>query len=309
MRIACLAFFMLPVLAALSGCSSAGVSPGCELNVASFNVGFCKEPSDVPVWNRRKALIMPLVEYHDFDIVGMQEPFGFQVDYLAGASSRYAVAGDIVRDLALSDVSEKSAASDVDRMLRNMNNPIFYKKDRFLLLKSGKFYFSDTPDRAVRGFGKSFDSIRSCVWAEFRDRESGAEFYFFNLHLCVSKFKEWHRPAAELLVRKIAEIAGNSPFFITGDFNETRNDEANVVLRSSGMVVDARQHSASRPYGVSKSTFHGYKNVSEGDLPIDFIYVSKGIKVLKFGTLSDSDCGVSPSDHYPIVAHVKLAGK
>lgn len=63
-----------------------------EFTVASFNVGFCKDPSDVRRWNASGNLIMPLVEFHGFDIVGMQEPMGFQVDYLAAQSDKYAVA-------------------------------------------------------------------------------------------------------------------------------------------------------------------------------------------------------------------------
>lgn len=155
----------------LGGCSDNGKKTALEFNIASFNVGFCRAPNDVPVWNKRKDLIMPLAEYHDFDIVGMQEPFGFQVDYLLSKSPLYAAAGNIVRDLSLADVSKESAAKNVDRMLRNMNNPIFYKTEKFDLLSAGKFYFSDTPDKDVRGFGGGFDSIRSCVWTKFRDKK------------------------------------------------------------------------------------------------------------------------------------------
>lgn len=140
----------------LGGCSDNGKKTALEFNIASFNVGFCRAPNDVPVWNKRKDLIMPLAEYHDFDIVGMQEPFGFQVDYLLSKSPLYAAAGNIVRDLSLADVSKESAAKNVDRMLRNMNNPIFYKTEKFDLLSAGKFYFSDTPDKDVRGFGGGF---------------------------------------------------------------------------------------------------------------------------------------------------------
>lgn len=290
----------------LGGCSDNGKKTALEFNIASFNVGFCRAPNDVPVWNKRKDLIMPLAEYHDFDIVGMQEPFGFQVDYLLSKSPLYAAAGNIVRDLSLADVSKESAAKNVDRMLRNMNNPIFYKTEKFDLLSAGKFYFSDTPDKDVRGFGGGFDSIRSCVWTKFRDKKSGKIFFVFNIHLCVEKFQEYHKPAAELLLAKIWDIAEKSTFFITGDFNETKLGYAVGCLNQSGRVKDARENSAEKPYGITKSTFHGYKNVSAGELPIDFIFVSKDVEVLKFGTLGDHDNGVTPSDHYPIVARVKI---
>ena len=77
----------------LCGCACVETPEPAEFTVASFNVGFCKDPSDVRRWDARKNLIMPLVEFHGFDIVGMQEPMGFQVDYLAAQSDKYAVAG------------------------------------------------------------------------------------------------------------------------------------------------------------------------------------------------------------------------
>lgn len=290
----------------LCGCACVETPEPADFTVASFNVGFCKDPSDVRRWDVRKNLIMPLVEFHGFDIVGMQEPMGFQVDYLAAQSDKYAVAGQIVRNLTLAEVSEKSAAKNIDNMLRNMNNPIFYRRDKFELLDSGKFYFSETPDKAERGFGGQFDSIRSCVWAKFRHIESGREFHFFNIHLCVEKYAKWHKPAAELLVKKIREIAKGGTFFVSGDFNETRSQPASLVMRGSSIAKDARENSLSKPYGTTRSTFNNYKNVSEGDMPIDFIYVSNDVAVLNFGTYTDHVDGLVPSDHYPISARIVL---
>lgn len=303
MKVLCL---ISPLFLLLFGCGSVEAPKPAEFTVASFNVGFCKDPSDVVRWNARKNLIMPLVEFHGFDIVGMQEPMGFQIDYLAAQSDKYAVAGQIVRNLTLAEVSVKSAAKNIDNMLRNMNNPIFYRRDKFELLDSGKFYFSETPDKAERGFGKQFDSIRSCVWAKFRHMESGREFHFFNIHLCVEKYAEWHKPSAELLVKKIREIAGKGTFFVSGDFNETKNQPASLVMRGSAIAKDARENSLSKPYGTTRSTFNNYKNISAGDMPIDFIYVSNDVDVLNFGTYTDHVDGLVPSDHYPISAKVLL---
>lgn len=290
----------------LYGCSCIETPKSTEFTVASFNVGFCKEPSDVVRWNVRKNLIMPLVGFHGFDIVGMQEPMGFQVDYLASQSDKYAVAGQIVRNLTLEEVSKASATKNIDNMLRNMNNPIFYRRDKFELLDSGKFYFSETPDKAERGFSKKFDSIRSCVWAKFRHIESGRKFHFFNIHLCIEKNIEGHKPSAELLVKKIREITKGGTFFVSGDFNETRDKDASLVMRGSLIAKDARENSLSKPYGTTRSTFNDYKNISQGDSPIDFIYVSNDVIVLNFGTYTDHIDGLVPSDHYPISAKVLL---
>lgn len=278
-----------------------------KINVASFNVGFCRMAKDIPNWEGRRNYIMPLVKYHNFDIVGMQEPFSFQIDYLEKACPEYAVAGEILRDLSYADITKFSpkGIENVRRMCRNMNNPIFYKRNKFDLLEHGKFYFASDQNKAELGFGKSFDAIRSCIWAKFREKKTGKEFYFFNLHLCVRKFKQYHKPAMELLVKKIGEITKGNPFFITGDFNEFYSDEASTYLRELGIVNDARQVAKFR-YGTHKGTYNDYTLKSTNDNPIDFIYASKNIVVNRFATITDHYDGIAISDHYPIVAEVEF---
>ena len=249
---------------------------------------------------------MPLAEYHDFDIVGMQEPLGFQVDYLLSKSPLYAAAGNIVRDLSLADVSKESAAKNVDRMLRNMNNPIFYKTEKFDLLSAGKFYFSDTPDKDVRGFGGGFDSIRSCVWTKSRDKKA-AKYSSCSISIFASKnSKNTTSPRRNCFLPKYGISRGN----LHSHNGRLQRNETRLCrwLPQSKRTRQKRAAKirAEKPTGITKSTFHGYKNVSAGELPIDFIFVSKDVEVLKFGTLGDHDNGVTPSDHYPIVARVKI---
>ena len=301
-----LAMFVLVVVSSAFYFSNKSKAP-LKMNVASFNVGFCRMAKDIPVWEARRDFIMPLVKYHNFDIVGMQEPFSFQIDYLLKADSDYAVAGEIVRDLSYDDIPKfvPKGIDNARRMCKNMNNPIFYKREKFDLLDYGKFYFASNQSEIELGFGKSFDAIRSCIWAKFREKKTQHTFYVFNLHLCVGKFKQYHKPAIELLMKKINEIAGNSTFFIMGDFNETFSDEASIFLRNSGLVNDARQVAKFR-YGTRKGTYNDYTLNSTGNDPIDFIYTSKNISVNKFATITDHYDGIAISDHYPIVAEVEF---
>ena len=278
-----------------------------KINIASFNVGFCRSAKDIPNWEGRRDFIMPLVSYHNFDIVGMQEPFSFQVDYLLKANPEYALAGELVRDLTYSDIPNFSAkgTDNVNRMCLNMNNPIFYKRKKFDLVDSGKFYFASDQSKIELGFGKFFDTIRSCVWAKFRNKQTQKEFYVFNLHLCVGKFIQYHMPSIELLLKKINEIAKDQTFFITGDFNEIYTDKASTFLRNSALVQDAREVAKVR-YGTRRGTFNNYTLSSTTDNPIDFIYASKNVSVNKFATITDHYDGIAISDHYPIVAEVEF---
>lgn len=79
MKVLCL---ISPLFLLLFGCGSVEAPKPAEFTVASFNVGFCKDPSDVVRWNARKNLIMPLVEFHGFDIVGMRSRGAFRLTIL-----------------------------------------------------------------------------------------------------------------------------------------------------------------------------------------------------------------------------------
>lgn len=298
---------MFVVVACLSVFNFVDAKKTLKINVASFNVGFCRIAKDIPNWEGRRDFIMPLVKYHNFDIVGMQEPFSFQIDYLQKACPEYAVAGEIIRDLSYADIQKFSpkGIENFRRMCRNMNNPIFYKRDKFDLLEQGKFYFAPDQNKYELGFGFSFDAIRSCIWAKFREKKTGKEFYFFNLHLCVRKFKQYHKPAIELLIKKVGEIAKGKPFFISGDFNEYRTDESSIFLRESGIVNDSREVAKFR-YGSRKGTYNDYTLAPTTNDPIDFIYASKNVAINRFATIGDHQDGKPISDHYPIVAEVEF---
>ena len=69
-----------------------------------------------------------------------------------------------------------------DNVERRHFNPIFYKTDKFEVLESGSFWYSETPNVPNTKFSDSY-SPRMCNWAHFRVKATGKEFYYFNTHL------------------------------------------------------------------------------------------------------------------------------
>ncbi|MBQ6534041.1 MAG: endonuclease/exonuclease/phosphatase family protein [Opitutales bacterium] len=278
---------------ALWGAGALG-KPAAAFNAASYNMYFLFHEPDhrmysremIERWEDRKDKLLPLLKFHQIDVCGTQELREKQLEYFfPDADYDYVI-----------------APPDYSPNKKLMNNAIIFRRDRFELLESGVFQLHHET------------KWRHCVWAKFKDKLSGARFYFFNSHFPTSKEKKNGASiAANILAQKAGEIAGGTPFISTGDYNSREDTEAIKTLKAAGFA-DAKELSKTPPYGTNftynKFSVFPPKNVSkDGKCHIDFIFCSEGgFEVLKFGTLNDNCGNVPPSDHFPIMARLKIRG-
>lgn len=180
------------------------------IRVASYNIQYDNRNEEAGRWENRKEIVCRLLEAEDFDIFGAQEPYKFQIEDMAAALPGYTWIG--------------TSVTGEDNVERRHFNPIFYKTDKFEVLESGSFWYSETPNVPNTKFSDSY-SPRMCNWAHFRVKATGKEFFLFNSHFdhigTVARAE-----SAKLLIEKVAEIAGKTPAFCTGDFNS--NQQTNV---------------------------------------------------------------------------------
>ena len=242
-------------------------------------------------WSIRAPLIAEFLKYNEVDICGSQELVKVQVDDLSKLlGDGYARIGNPVNPARP----------------HSTNNVIYYRQSRFELLDSGSFWFSETPD--VPGT-KSWDCsscIRNTNWAKFKDRKSGKVFFIFNSHFDhigkVARIK-----AAEILVSKVKEIAGDYPFFTMGDYNSNINSVAIKVIKDSGFMKHAREVCETPPYGPKFTDNYGYVGTGKDWREwIDYIFVSDSVRILKFAVLTDCINGVYLSDHFPLIVKAKI---
>lgn len=310
-------FFILIISAFLfAGCS--GVveveKPSTTLKIASFNMAFCRDTIDLKIWEERKSSIMPVLEKFDFDICASQEPYAFQVKYLAQQTPKYAYVCEL-----LGDETPDKFASRPDKyhkrhlVLPNMNNPIWYKKDKFDVLESGKFWYSKTPEIQSGAWEEDrWDGERTCVWAKFREKKTGKEFYVFNSHWIVAQSPQdlTSVKSAELLLKKIKQIAQNSTYFVMGDLNATDDFTSIKILKNSGMLKSARDN-ARVSDKIAKTTFVGFYGTYKKQMIIDHIFTSNNVFIEDFSVgdvyrLSSDGKKIYPSDHLPIFSTVKF---
>lgn len=255
-----------------------------SIRVASYNIRMSTENDKENAWSKRKDRVNELIQYHEFDIMGTQEGFKSQLEDITRLKN-YAYVG--------SGRDDGKAAGE--------HSAIFYKKDRFKLLKSGDFWFSETPNVVGKGWDARCCN-RICSWAKFKDLKTKKEFFVFNSHFD-HEGVEARRNSGILLIQKIKEIAGNSPVISMGDFNSTPDTEQIVYM--SKHLDDAFGASEQNPYGPV-GTFNGFKYDAPLKDRIDYVFVSSRFTVKKYGVLTDSYHQKFPSDHLPVVVDVLL---
>lgn len=257
---------------------------GQNLRVATYNIRMNRANDGVNNWEYRKDKVNELIQYHDFDIMGTQEGFKEQLD-------------DILR---LKDYAYTGGGRD-DGKEAGEHSAIFYKKSRLKLLKSGDFWYSETPDKPGKGWDARCCN-RICSWAKFRDNVTKKEFFVFNSHFD-HEGVEARRNSGVLLAGKMKEIAGKLPVISMGDFNST--PETEQIRYLSDHYNDAFSASVQKPYGPV-GTFNAFKYDAPLNDRIDYIFVSDHITVLKYGALTDSYHQKFPSDHLPVVADLVI---
>lgn len=250
-----------------------------HLHIATYNLRMNTPSDSINAWPNRKEAVKSLVRFHEFDVFGTQEGFRDQLEDLS-EMQEYHFAG-CGRD---------------DGHIAGEHSAIFYRHDRFSLLDKGDFWLSETPD--IPSFGWDANSHkRLCSWVKLYDRQNCVTFYVFNAHYD-HRGQEARRESSKLILRKISEIADQSPVFFMGDLNAGPENEAVVILNK--VFADAYNHSEEPPYGPL-GTFNDFDINRPLTDRIDYIFVNGRVRVIKYGVLSDSNHQRYPSDHLPVM--------
>ena len=256
-----------------------------SFNIATFNIRYDNPRDSGNLWVDRAPIVSNLIRFHDFDVFGVQEGLKNQLDDMSKALPEYARYGRGRDDGK--EAGEHSA--------------IYYKKDRFKLIKSGDFWLSETPNTPGKGWDATCCN-RICTWVYLEDIKTKKKFYTFNVHFDhqgVIARKE----SGKLMVQKIKEVAGTEPVLLTGDLNGSRESEWYLSIANSGIVKDAYTD-VKYPY-QNNSSSNGFR-IPRGMTVIDHIFMSKQFKATRWGILTDTYFGKYPSDHFPVMATVNL---
>lgn len=253
--------------------------PADSVRVVSFNVR-CKDDTFGSVKGRSQLICAALEQYAP-DSFGVQEATAQWIEILSENLTDYACIS------RMRDGKESSEASAV-----------FYLKDKYTVVDSGTIWLSDTPDEFGSKFALSF-CPRIATWATLENKETGEIYTHINTHLD-HVLESVRVEQIKVLKVKIEELkAKGYPVVCTGDFNTKEGADAYNEMKPC--LRDSKYLAKNSDDGA---TFINYgKNVFE-TRPIDFIFVSDGIKVETYKIIDEKIGDMYLSDHAALCADV-----
>jgi endonuclease/exonuclease/phosphatase family metal-dependent hydrolase len=183
--------------------------------------------------------------------------------------------------------------------------PIFFRKDLVELLETDTFWLSKTPfEEGSMSWDSSYPRI--CTWGEFSFKEEpNNRFRVFNTHLDHMS-EDARNQGVQLIGRIINQLNKKDllPSILMGDFNDYPNSETVIFCEKEMQFVNAYSIMAQEEY--VRKTFHDFEGGDEGE-PIDYIFVSKDVKLLGVEIIRTKINGLYPSDHYPLTMIAELS--
>ena len=280
--------FIVILLVVFSGCSHK--KGGDEVKVITLIVRYDNPEDSINAWTNRVSQISNFINSEKPDILGMQEVLWHQ----------YEVLDSILVDYASVGVGRNDGARDGEM------NPVFFRKEKFDMVRNITFWLSDFPEvPGSIGWGSSLPRI--VTWMEFVDKKSHKHFFFFNTHFA-NDSESARLMSSRVLLKEVNRISEGFPFIISGDFNMlptstgysilTGPDESIPLLRDSYVITEKR------PSGPVY-TFNGFSDKTQSGR-VDYIFVRNGMRVLDYHTIVKKERGIYISDHWPVEAVVSI---
>lgn len=272
----------------ICGCSHK--SGKSDIKVMTMNVRYDNPYDSIYSWPKRASQVFDFIISEKPDILGMQEVLWHQ----------YQVLETVLIDYSSVGVGRNDGAREGEL------NPIFFRKDKFDMVRNITFWLSDSPEVAgSMGWGASLPRI--VTWMELVDKKSHKHFFFFNTHFAHDSDSA-RLMSSKILLREVNKIAEGFPFIISGDFNMpptstgysilTGPDESVPLLKDSYVITETK------PVGPVY-TFNGFSDKAK-TARIDYIFVRNGMKVLDYKVVIKKEQGIYISDHWPVEALVSI---
>jgi endonuclease/exonuclease/phosphatase family metal-dependent hydrolase len=269
--------------------SRAETATNSSLCVMTFNLRYAS-PTGPNAWPDRRPLVREVIQSVKPDVMGTQEGLPAQLLDVAADLPEYDWVG----------VGRNDGKTGSEFMA------VFYRKARLEALSTNHFWLSDTPE--IPGSTTWGNSNRRMVtWLKFRDRATGGEFYFFNTHFD-HQIQLAREKSAELVRQRVAALETKLPVLLVGDFNANAGrNKAFDILTQDKFFSDSWLQAKVR-HNEGLNSFNGFKPPGRNDERIDWILTRGNVEVSRAEIVSFERNGQFPSDHFPVVVWLNLAG-
>jgi endonuclease/exonuclease/phosphatase family metal-dependent hydrolase len=253
-----------------------------ELHKAiSYNIRYDGHSDLAPDWSERKTPILAQLQNERPTIIGFQEVLANQLNDLQQELPSYRHVG-VGRD----DGKEAGEFA-----------PIFFDTTRYLLLQSGTYWLSPTPDMPSKGWDAALNRI--CTYALLQSKYDGKKLWVANTHFDhIGEDARLH--SAQLLLERFAEFTQivNAPMLLLGDFNVETDSHVYLLLKATFQDMSCSKRHREL---CSAPTFNAFTLSETDDKTIDYFFGSSEIIPMKYRVLQTPFDRSYPSDHFPIV--------
>ena len=282
----------LGLAAVLSACAhTASVADRApdRLRAMTFNIRLDTASDGANAWPYRQDIVGQTIVYYEPDVIGFQEVLLNQKQDLEAALPTYRFAG-VARD---------------DGRTKGEFSLLAWKPARFDAVDSGTFWLSPTPDTPSKGWDAALPRI--ATWALLQDRGTGQRIRVLNTHFDHVGEEARRESAGQIAAWATRHRDAGEAVLVMGDFNAAPSSKPIQIIADPARsgLVDTRTISQSQPYGPT-GTFTGFDITRNADEPIDHIFVSEGLGVIRHATITQHWGGRLPSDHYPVLADIEL---
>ncbi len=262
-----------------------------DLKVISFNMRRDTRHDYLNSWKNRKTLAAQYIRESNAGIVGVQEVLPSMRMDLRRMLKEYSIFG---------------TGRFSGRKLKNdEHSDILIRDDIAAVADYRTFWLSKRPDEISRAYFSVFPRI--CTVAEVRLKGTNQRIRVFNTHfdhIC------WMARSfsAKMILEYMHQLNEQEylPTILMGDLNAHPNSKPIRILRES--LTEYRDLHLNDVYEHCDSiqnTHHGFKGKVKKK-PIDYIFVSDDFDILNVDIDTCSFDGCYPSDHYPLVAQLRL---
>jgi endonuclease/exonuclease/phosphatase family metal-dependent hydrolase len=152
-----------------------------------------------------------------------------------------------------------------DGEMKGEFSPIFFRKDRYELVRAVTHWLSPTPLIPSKGWDAACERILTIVW--LLDKGSQDTLCVFNTHWD-HVGSEARRNSALFMIKEFNKIPQNIEFYAAGDFNAGPENEALIVLQDTWRNLTPAEI-------MDTPTFSGFKMNTQGFQRIDYIWTRK----------------------------------
>jgi endonuclease/exonuclease/phosphatase family metal-dependent hydrolase len=250
----------------------------------TYNIRWSNPDDGDDIWDNRREGIGNFFLEEKADFIGLQEALEGQLQYLDRYLDKYDYIG-VGRD---------------DGEAEGEFCPLFYDSTKWEKIEYSTIWLSDTPDQVSRGWDAACN--RLVTFGLFRNKISEDTLAVYNTHL--DHKGDIARKESIGTIKAFVERTGKGhEQIILGDFNMTTTTSMyrEMVKNFNDARIAANHH-----YEEHSGTFNGFRLNGKYKRRIDYIFTSKTLPVLQYDCPDLRIDGRHLSDHFPIIAIVKI---